>query len=72
MYTVETKEQAWDYIIENEIASEETLNVVTSINGFSLETLEDVLYSTTGYRSFSQLDDVEDEEEDDDEDIQRP
>ena len=49
-----TVEQAWDYLIENNIASEETLKVVTNINGYNLETLEGVLYSETGYRSFEQ------------------
>lgn len=47
-------EQAWDFLIENNIASEETLKVVTNINGYNLQTLEDVLYSETGYRSFEQ------------------
>jgi hypothetical protein len=51
-YTTDT---AWDYLLENEIVSEETLKVVTSINGYNIETLQDVLYATTGYRSFEQL-----------------
>jgi len=29
--------------------------VVTDINGYSLSTLEDVLYATTGYRSLDQI-----------------
>ena len=47
--------QLWDYMLNNGIASEETLQVVTNINGYNLETLEDVLYATTGYRSLKQL-----------------
>jgi len=62
------KNQLWDYIIESNIASEETLRVVTDINGFSEETLNDVLYAVTGYRRIEQLEeDEEDEEEQDDE-----
>lgn len=54
-----TVDNAWDYLVDNGITSEETLRVVTNINGYSLETLEDVLYATTGYRSFEQLDEEE-------------
>jgi len=62
------KNQLWDYIIESNIASEETLRVVTDINGFSEETLNDVLYAVTGYRGIEQLEeDEEDEEEQDNE-----
>jgi len=45
---------AWDFLIESGIVSEETLKVVTNINGYSIETLEDVLYSETGYHTFEQ------------------
>ena len=38
----------WDYIIDEGIATEETLQVATSINGYSVETLNDVLEVTTG------------------------
>ena len=45
----------WDYIIENNIATEKTLNIITSINGYNTETLNDVIYSVTGYRNIEQL-----------------
>jgi hypothetical protein len=57
MTTTYTTNTAWDYLIDNEIASEETLKIITSVNGYSLDTLQDVLYATTGYRSFEQIDD---------------
>lgn len=50
-----TTETLWDYLLDNNIASEETLKVITSINGYNTETLEDVLYATTGYRNLEQL-----------------
>lgn len=50
-----TEDQIWDYLIYNEIASKETLRTVTNINGYSIETLNDVLYSATGYRDIEQL-----------------
>jgi hypothetical protein len=48
-------EDAWDYLTENGIADEETLYLVTNGWGYTLETLETVLYVRTGYRSFDQL-----------------
>jgi hypothetical protein len=48
-------ETAWEYLVDMGLATEETLVVVTSINGHSLNTLESVLFVVTGYRSFDQL-----------------
>lgn len=56
-------EDAWDYLLTNGLASEETLQVVTNINGYSLKTLEDVLYATAGYHSFDQLDEEDEDEQ---------
>lgn len=47
--------QLWDYLLDNGIVTEETLQVVTSINGYTVETLLDVLYTKTGYRTVEQL-----------------
>ena len=49
----------WDYLIDNEIATEDALVLLTNINGYSVETLEDALYALTGYRSIDQLEDEE-------------
>ena len=54
MYNDTATASAWDKLIELYGVSEETLQVVTNINGYSLETLQDVLYSVTGYRDFEQ------------------
>jgi hypothetical protein len=40
----------WDWLLDMGIATEEELQLVTDINGYSLETLNDVLYARTGYR----------------------
>ena len=48
------KNEMWDKLLELGI-SEETLNIVTSINGYSEETMLDILYAAFGYRSFDQL-----------------
>lgn len=49
-----TKGQMWDELMDMGV-TEETLQIVTSINGYSEDTLEDILYVVTGYRSFGQL-----------------
>jgi len=54
-----TTAQAWDILTEDYGISDETLQIVTSINGYNFDTLEDVLYATTGYRSFDQLEEEE-------------
>ena len=55
------RDELWDYLLEREIATENELQLVTSINGFKLETLESVLYVRTAYRSLDQIKEMEDE-----------
>lgn len=43
--------------LEDMGVSEDTLQIITSINGYNVETMEDVLYAHAGYRNFDQLDD---------------
>ena len=47
---------AWDTLLDLGV-SEQTLQIVTAINGYTIETLMDILYAHTGYRSFEQLSD---------------
>ena len=54
------KEQMWEKLEELGV-SYETLNIVTDINGFTEETMEDILYAVTGYRTFEQY--MEEEKE---------
>lgn len=49
--------EAWDYLTESGIATEEELQLVTSMNGYNIETLESVLYVRTGYRNIDQIED---------------
>lgn len=53
-----TTEQIWDYILESGIATEDELVLITSIDGMSEDTLNDVLYARTGYRSVEQMMDL--------------
>ena len=50
-----TKAEIWDIILETEIATKDELILVTNINGYSIETLNDVIYARTGYRNIEQL-----------------
>ncbi len=42
--------EMWDWLLDAGIATEDELQLVTDINGYSLETLNDVLFARTGYR----------------------
>jgi hypothetical protein len=46
--------EVWDFIIDVNIASEETLKVITNINGYNIDTLNDVIYSETSYNDMEQ------------------
>lgn len=52
---VSKEAELYDWIIEKGIVSEETLNIVTNINGYSIETMNDVIYAATGYHDREQL-----------------
>ena len=44
----------WDILVDLGV-SEDTLRIVTAINGYNEQTMQDVLYAHAGYRSFDQL-----------------
>ena len=45
----------WLYLVEAGIATEAELRLVTYILGYSVETLDKVLFVRTGYRSIEQF-----------------
>lgn len=49
----------WDFLINECIATEEELKLVTSINGYNETSLNDILYVRTGYRSIEQYKECE-------------
>ena len=51
--------ELWDYITEYEIATENEIKLITSINGTNLDTFESILFSRTGYRSLDQIKEME-------------
>tara|TARA_R110002012_G_scaffold124295_1_gene275311 strand:+ start:164 stop:382 length:219 start_codon:yes stop_codon:yes gene_type:complete len=54
----------WDLLVEYSIATEETLRIVTHINGASVETLNDVLEVVTAfdYEQFCEEEEIDLEE----------
>ena len=47
--------EIWDAIIMYGIATEEELQLVTCINGYNEEVLNDIIYVSTGYRNINQF-----------------
>lgn len=45
----------WDWLVNMGIATDDELNLITDINGYSMETLNNVLYARTGYREREQM-----------------
>lgn len=45
----------WDAIVEYGIATEEELELVTAINGYHDDALNDVIFVRTGYRNIEQF-----------------
>ena len=43
------------YLVDHEIVTEAEFSLVTSINGYNLESVNDMLYARTGYHSYGQL-----------------
>ena len=80
--TDELKEMTYNYLIENGIATESEVDLVTDINGYNLTALNDILEVRTSYtdlEGYTELEDSEyfeeyflieddDDEDDDDED----
>ena len=50
-----TINEVWDLLIEYGVATQEELELVTCINGYNIDTLNDVIYVRTGFRNLDQL-----------------
>ena len=48
-------DQLWDLFIDFNICSEESLQLVTNINGYNYDAFKDILYATFGLRNLEQL-----------------
>lgn len=45
----------WDALLEQELFTYEELQLITNINGFSVETLNDAIFARYGYRDLEQM-----------------
>lgn len=45
----------WDLLIEYGIATQEELQLVTCINGYNIDTMNDIIYARTAHRDIEQL-----------------
>lgn len=52
-------DQAYDFLTDFELATEQEIDLVTKINGYSMEQLENILYVRTAYRCFEQYSECE-------------
>jgi hypothetical protein len=59
-----TTDEMWDRLRDDYGVSDETLRVVSCINGYSRDTMEAVLYAVAGERGFSGDDDDDDDDDD--------
>lgn len=48
-------EKAFNILIEYGVATEEEIDLVTAINGYNDEAVNDILYVRTGYRDLEQI-----------------
>tara|TARA_Y100001963_G_C6653408_1_gene386840 strand:- start:226 stop:441 length:216 start_codon:yes stop_codon:yes gene_type:complete len=55
------KKQIYDFIIDNNIATEKEINLVTCINGYNKKSLNNIIYARTGYHDPEQCLDCEPE-----------
>lgn len=54
MTKVKTREEAWEFLLHNGIATNEEIQLVTCIRGYTIQALKEILYARTGYDDFEQ------------------
>ena len=63
---MEEEQDFYEFLVYNGIATEDELDLVTNIAGYSVETLSNVLYYREGYETMEQYLGIEEGDEDDD------
>ena len=64
-----TTNELWTLIVEYGIAIDSEIDLVTDINGNSIETLNDIIYARTGYRDIESYEESELDDDDEPYDI---
>jgi DNA uptake protein ComE-like DNA-binding protein len=57
--TMEQVAKTFSRLIDLNIATENELNLITGVNGYSIDTLNSVIYYKTGYRDLEQYEEAE-------------
>lgn len=57
-----TLDEYYNYLLDTNIAEEQTLDVAVALDGYCEDTLDNVLYVLTGYREIEQYLEFEDPE----------
>ena len=47
--------EKWGVLVDNGYFTQEELELITNINGYNVETLNDCIYARYGYRNLEQL-----------------
>lgn len=47
--------ELWDELLDMDLFTEEELKLLTNINGYSVDTLNDAIFSRYGYRDLEQM-----------------
>ena len=50
-----TTSELYNTLIDGEFFTHEELDLITSINGYSVDTLNDCIYARYGYRDYDQM-----------------
>lgn len=60
-----TTNELWTLIVEYGIATDSEIDLVTDINGNSIEILNNIIYARTGYRDIESYEESEFDDDDD-------
>lgn len=54
-YYKDSVNHQWEFLLEYELFTQQELELVTCINGYSIETLNDMIYARYGFHDIFQL-----------------
>ena len=57
-----TIDELWGVLIDNELFTLSELQLISDINGYNMQTLNDAIYARYGYRDYEQMKDDEQNE----------
>lgn len=57
--TIDEREIVWAGIVMDGIATDNEVELVTDIRGYTMEALNDIIFARTGYRSLAQYEEAE-------------